>query len=199
MTRRENSTSLGLLQGARDDDTQAWERLRDLYAPLVAHWCRKSGFFPPDGDDISQDVFAAVAKGLKTYRGEAKFRTWLRTITINKIRDFARSSRLRPSAVGGSTMAEYLEQVAFPTNEAELEQEEHDILLGQVLKAQRENVSPTTWQAFWRTTIDNAPTSIVADELGISEGAVRQAKYRLLQRIKQELTDLELQAGGDSK
>lgn len=194
---RGESTSMGLLAGIQAADERSWQRLRALYEPLVLHWCRKSGLSVHDAEDICQEVFSALMRGLKSYHHQARFRTWLRTITLNKIRDFIRTSQRQPNAVGGSSMAARLEQVAFtdlPPEEASVEESaaEEDIVLGQLLAMLKQVTSPTSWQAFWRTTIDEAPVSVVAQELGISEGAVRQAKYRLLQRLRGELKELEI-------
>ena len=50
---------------------------------------------------------------------------------------------------------------------------------------------PRTWQAFWRTAVDNLPAREVAGELGMTVGAVYMAKSRVLARIRQELAELE--------
>ncbi len=47
-----------------------------------------------------------------------------------------------------------------------------------------------TWQAFWRTTVDDVPTSVVADELEMSVNAVRLAKSRVLRRLREQLDAL---------
>ncbi len=43
-----------------------------------------------DIDDVTQDVFIATLKSLKSFRYEAKFSTWLRTITNRTIADYYR-------------------------------------------------------------------------------------------------------------
>ena len=46
-----------------------------------------------DADDIAQDVCCTLAEKIGTFRGEAKFRTWLTGITFNACRDFRRRRR----------------------------------------------------------------------------------------------------------
>ena len=46
-----------------------------------------------DADDIAQDVCCALVEKIVTYRGEAKFTTWLTGITLNACRDFRRRRR----------------------------------------------------------------------------------------------------------
>jgi RNA polymerase sigma-70 factor (ECF subfamily) len=47
-----------------------------------------------------------------------------------------------------------------------------------------------TWQAFWLTTIDGRAPAALADELGMTSAAIRQAKSRVLRRLKQEMGEL---------
>ena len=48
-------TSLTLLGRVQAQQPEAWDRLVELYAPLVRHWCRKSGLSPEDTADVFQD------------------------------------------------------------------------------------------------------------------------------------------------
>jgi RNA polymerase sigma-70 factor (ECF subfamily) len=47
-----------------------------------------------------------------------------------------------------------------------------------------------TWQAFWQTVIGGRAPRDVAADLGMSPGAVRVAKSRVLHRLREELGDL---------
>ena len=62
-------------------------------------------------------------------------------------------------------------------------------LLRRALELIRVEFEEPTWQAFWRTTADGLSAIDVAAELGLSPGAVRQAKYRVLRRLRQELDE----------
>ena len=46
-----------------------------------------------DADDVAQDVCCALAEKVGSYRGEAKFSTWLCGITVNACRDVQRRRR----------------------------------------------------------------------------------------------------------
>src|SRR3954469_15608048 len=46
-----------------------------------------------DADDIAQDVCCALVERIGSFRGEAKFTTWLCGIAINACRDFRRRRR----------------------------------------------------------------------------------------------------------
>src|SRR5215207_5403568 len=97
-----DATSPSLLLRVQSDQPGAWERLVDLYAPLVYHWCRRARLGPEDTADVFQEVFRAVARTIATFHRDRTgdtFRGWLRTITRNKIRDHFRRLEEQPRAV----------------------------------------------------------------------------------------------------
>ena len=53
----------------------------------------------------------------------------------------------------------------------------------------RPTVEPQTWSAFWNTTALGRTATDVAAELGLTTAAVRQAKSRLLRRLRRQLGD----------
>ena len=46
---------------------------------------------------------------------------------------------------------------------------------------------PITWQAFWRSTVDGESATEIANDLGMTAGAVRQAKLRVMVRLREIL------------
>ena len=49
---------------------------------------------------------------------------------------------------------------------------------------------PSTWQAFTRFALEGRPAAQVAGELGVTESAVVQAKFRILKRLREEAGEL---------
>ena len=94
-----DGTSSDLLSRVRAQDPAAWERLADLYGPLVYYWCRRSGLQEADAADVVQNVFVAVASAIENYRrqADATFRGWLWTVTRSKVQDhFSLDSQGKP-------------------------------------------------------------------------------------------------------
>ncbi len=188
-------TSRSLIDRARADDAAAWDRLVALYAPLVLHWCRRRGLREQDAADVFQEVFRSVAAHIADFRKERAgdtFRGWLRTITRNKLHDYFRRTGREPAGVGGSAALARLAQVPAP-EEAEREtaaevRAERQLFL-RALEAIRGEFEERTWQAFWRTAVEGRAPKDVAADLGMSPGAVRVAKSRVLQRLREELGD----------
>ncbi len=50
-----------------------------------------------DAEDVTQDVFIAVSRSLRSYKQEARFNTWLYTIVNRQIADFYRRRSRRSS------------------------------------------------------------------------------------------------------
>jgi len=188
------STSTGLLERARSSDADAWRRLAEQYGPLVYQWARGAGLQPSDAADVVQEVFRGVARGLATFRHDGPrsgFRAWLRTITLNKIRDYFRQRYAEPCGAGGSTALERFSRVAAPQR-AESDQgtdSRAGRLWRRALEIGRARFDGTTWASFWGMVIEGRTAADIAEELGMTAGAVRQAKCRVLRRLRQELEE----------
>ena len=111
------------------------------------------------------------------------------TITRNKLRDRWRDPE--PSAVGGTDARQSLEQV--PDNlpdSVEQVASFRSMLTRRALELIQPEFEHRTWRAFWRMAVDDRPAAEVAAELEITPHAVRQAKNRVLHRLREELDGL---------
>jgi RNA polymerase sigma-70 factor (ECF subfamily) len=186
------ATSLNLLQRARGRDSAAWERLYSLYRPLVLYWCSRWGVRNEDADDVAQEVFRELSASLPTFRESepgCTFRGWLRGSTRNRVLMHFRQAGKQAHAAGGSSAQDRLEQVA-DVHEEDDPPEEISGLYHRALELVRGEFEERTWRMFWRTVIDGQMPATVADESGVSAAAVRQAKSRVLPRLKEEAGDL---------
>jgi RNA polymerase sigma-70 factor (ECF subfamily) len=190
------STSRSLLERVRADDAAAWERLVGLYSPLVYHWCRQYGVQDHDAADVFQEVFQSIATHIGSFRREKPgdtFRGWVRTITHHKVLDHFRRRGREPQAAGGSEAQHRLSQ-APAESDASVDSVQDGALerglFHRALEMIRGEFEDRTWRAFWRTAVDGESAHDAAAELGMSAGAVRVAKSRVLQRLREELGDL---------
>ncbi len=189
------SISSSLLQRVKIQDPRAWERLAELYGPVVYRWCRKSWLNAEDAVDVVQEVFRSLVSHVGDFRRERpgdSFAAWLRTITRNKVRDLFRQRQGQARGQGGTEAQQRLLQVP---EAAELAGEDPDdgsgsILTHRSLELVRAEFEDRTWQAFWQAAVDGRSPADVAADLGISVQSVYQAKYRVLKRIRQEMSGL---------
>lgn len=188
-----STTSVSLLQQVRARDQHAWERLVHLYGPLVYYWCRKAGLQPADSADVGQEVFQAVARKIGDFQHDPQqgsFRGWLRTITHNKLRDFARRGVSQAQGEGGSEAQEELVQIALGDPDADDCSAEDRLLYRRALDLLRAEFEERTFQAFWRVAVEDERPADVAAALGLSINAVYQAKSRVLRRLRDEFEEL---------
>jgi RNA polymerase sigma-70 factor (ECF subfamily) len=187
-------TPLSLLERVRANDAEAWRRLVALYSPLVRSWVVRGGVPAADGEDVSQEVFAAASSSLGGFRRDRPgdtFRGWLRGVTRNQVLLYFRRNRGQPHAEGGSDAWERLQEVADPLpGPGDDEAAEAGQLYLRALEQVRGDFDERTWQAFWRTVIDGRSPVDLTGELGMTPANVRQAKSRVLRRIREELGDL---------
>ncbi|MCS7017325.1 MAG: hypothetical protein NZM42_14570, partial [Gemmatales bacterium] len=63
-------------------------------------------------------------------------------------------------------------------------------IIRRVLQTLRRQFSKQTWDIFTMIVLQNRPVRDVAAEFGMTEPAVRQAKHRVLHRLRDELHEL---------
>ncbi|MFM9965143.1 MAG: sigma-70 family RNA polymerase sigma factor [Planctomycetaceae bacterium] len=179
-------TSASLLIQLRDPaETQAWNRFAELYLPLILCWARRVTRQEADATDLVQEVFVMLVHKLPEFEyDETKgFRQWLRTVTINKWRELGRKR------------AWLTNQDELPEKEARLDDEfwevEHrQIMVRRFLDAVRGDFQSETWQACWACVVDGRTAIDVGQELNLTPGAVRAAKFRVLARLRTEFAGM---------
>jgi RNA polymerase sigma-70 factor (ECF subfamily) len=185
-----NTTSVSLLERLRQPVEQdvAWRRFVQLYTPLLFHWARKLSLSAEDAADLVQEVLVLLVQKLPefTYDPKKSFRGWLRTVTMNKWRDYQRLRRL-PVEQGGAAQ---LDDVADGDGAAFEEAEYRQHLVQQALHVMQCDFQPATWRACWEYMILERPADVVAQELGLTVNAVYLAKSRVLTRLRQELAGM---------
>ena len=190
------ATSAPLLERLNDrSDSVAWRRLVDLYSPLINAWLRRHGVSADDAEDLTQGVLEVVVREVSRFRHNGRpgaFRTWLRTITINCLRQSVRSRRLGTQAAGSPDVAAMLDQLQDPASDLSRrwDQEHDEFVLKHLLDLIEPDFRPATWQAFRRQVIDGARAETVAAELGLTVNAVLIAKSRVLSHLRTSASGL---------
>ena len=187
------SSSSGLIARLKAADAEAWRRMVELYGPLIYRWARQFGTGPDDAADVVQETFRAVLTGVADLRHDRpgdSFRGWLWTITRSKVHDLFRSRRGLPEARGGTTAQQAAMQIPEPADEPSTGLSEADScsLLQRSLELIRAEFEERTWRAFLLVAVEGRSPADVAEELGMTVQAVYQAKYRVLKRVREELS-----------
>ena len=187
-----SSTSHSLLRRVKRNDAEAWQRLADLYTPLICYWCRRANFSQDDTEEITQETFRAVHASIANFRHERPsdtFRGWLLTIVRSKIANLLQKQKRNPRALGGSAALRWLEQL--PESIDEDETSAVNTLYRRAMQLIEEEFEPRTWQAFILVVIDGLSPDMAGERLGMSPGAVRTARWKVLRELRMQLGDVE--------
>jgi RNA polymerase sigma-70 factor (ECF subfamily) len=186
----ETSTSL-LKRVQSGSDGESWNRLVEVYTPLIRGWLGRWSHLNHDADDLVQEVMAVVVRKLPEFRRQPRpgaFRCWLRTITVNCLRAHWRACQSRPTVVGDTDFIQLLEQLEDPASGLSRQwDEEHDRHVFQrLLEIVRPHFEPATWDAFRLVALEGKSPDEAAAELELTVNAVFIAKSRVLRRLRQE-------------
>lgn len=189
-------TRVTLLLRLRDlSDQQAWGEFVELYAPLVYQFARRKGLQDADAADVTQDVLRSAARSLPSFDYDPErggFRRWLFTVCRHEVCDFhARRSHLPVGSGDTAVLGRLSELPANSDDEADWDREYRQRLFEWAAERVRPTVQPATWSAFWQTAVEGQPPQSVAEQLGLSVGAVYIARSRVLARIREQIERIE--------
>jgi RNA polymerase sigma factor (sigma-70 family) len=184
-------TQPSLLARIRDGtDRAAWEEFVELYAPVVYGYAIKYGLQEADAADFTQDTILGLMRSLKSFeydRSRGSFRGWLVTVLRNRLKRAGLQAARQDRGSGDSTVLQQLN--SLPTSQPD-DTWEHEVKLSEFhWAAQRiqPEFQPNTWSAFWQTTVVGQTIQQVAEQLGITAGAVYVARSRVLARLRTEV------------
>jgi RNA polymerase sigma-70 factor (ECF subfamily) len=167
-----------------------WARFRARYAPVVAGFARNLGVRPQDVDDVIQDVFLgffSVSKKFDYDPARGRFRGYLKTVTLNAIRDrFGRRAKLNEVAL--SDLPDDAPQLGEQWDRAWAEH-----VMRRAVEATRAEYAAhsQTFEAFDRYALQRQRAADVARELGMNVDSVYQAKHRVLETLRAKVKQLE--------
>ena len=176
-------------------DTLAWSQFVDIYGPLIYRFGRRKGLQDADATDLMQDVLSQVSQSIAkfNYNPEiGKFRSWLFVVASNSLSKSVRKAKRQPLGSGRSEVADLIEQI--PSNEDEnaiWEKEYRDHLFGWACDQIQNQFNESTWKAFTQTAIQGKKPADVANELGISVGAVYIARTRVTKKLKDRIATID--------
>jgi RNA polymerase sigma-70 factor (ECF subfamily) len=175
-------------------DADSWQRLVDLYAPLISDWLRALGLQAVDVEDLTQDTLTTLVREMPNFHHNLRpgaFRRWLRRIVLNRLRTFRRVRHPLPAGCDPA-LEQTLDLLEEPDSDLSRRwDEEHDQhVVRRLLELIEPEFEPATWSAFRMVVFENKTTRETADALALSPNAVRIAKSRVLARFRQEIDGL---------
>ena len=185
----ESETNVSLLQRVRSSDNQeAWSEFVRIYAPLIYSYGRKRNLQDADAADLTQDVMQIASRKMASFdydSNNGSFRGWLLMVTLNRIRQLARKTSQQ--GTGRTSAIELMNQHPTPEDKSHWEQLSQQQLFRWAFQQIKPEFKESTWKAFQLTTIEQQSPAAVAEQLGVSTGAVYVSRSRVISRLKEKI------------
>ena len=174
-----------MVTDAKEGDPEAFEALvRATHAETYTLAYRLTGN-EEDARDVVQETYLRAYKGLKRFRGDAQFTTWLYRITANCASTHLGRRRKHRH--------DELDESVGPVDE----RAEHDPTLradaGELreeLKIALQDLPPKLRSVIVLRDIYDLPHEAIAEELGISETAAKVRLHRARKKLREEIFPL---------
>lgn len=183
-----------LLRLCDSEDHEAWVEFATLYEPVIYRILRQHGLQDADARDVMQELLLAVSRSVDRWNPAKEcgtFRGWLRRVARNLVINWLEQRRRRVVPTGGSNLQSMLDMLPAPDNPdtVEFDRELRRAVFHRAAEQVRREVHGETWQAFWETAIAETSPADAARKLGMTVGAVRVAKCRVLARLRAAVTE----------
>lgn len=181
------------LRDARDQ--RAWSLFLEIYQPVILRLVRGRGLQEADAREVTQEVLLAVSGAIGRWEADparGAFRSWLATIARNLVVNFLIRQSRHPRGSGDSDVKRWLEERPAPEGElsALFDVEAKRQLFRWAADQVRDEFRETTWQAFWKTAVDDVSVNDVARELKMSVGSVYVARSRVMKRLREKVEEV---------
>ena len=177
---------VSLVNQAREGNRSAFTQLADRFHQDIFRTVFYRIRSRVDAEDITQDIFLKAFQKIASIKDAAKFRGWLFSITLNRIRDFQRKKRFRslfkkedenieshPIEKSDSDQPQALEQVM---------RKDFWRQIGLILK----KLPTMEREVFLLRFFDHLSIKEIAGVLKKSESTIKTHLYRALAKFKKE-------------
>lgn len=189
-----------LIKAHLNGDAYAFEVLVKKYQNSIAKLCYSILRSQNGVTDVTQNVFLGVYRGLKKYRGDASFKTWIYKIAVHETLTYLKKEKKWTRLIDENKSLSEVEELQFIT----LEQQESPESL--VLNQQKKNLIEKAISKLSQNHrlvlhlhyLQDLSVQEVAYILEIPEGSVKSRLYysrielkKLLESLHEELTENE--------
>jgi RNA polymerase sigma factor (sigma-70 family) len=103
-----------LILKLQQGDEHAFKAIVDTWQNMVYNTALSIVQNPEDAEDITQETFVQVYQSVDSFRGEAKFSTWLYRIVVTKSLDHERKKKRKKRFAVLQTLFGEKEEIALP-------------------------------------------------------------------------------------
>ena len=181
------------IDAARDGDPQAFEQLIHLYEKRVLALTRRMCKNPADAEEAAQEAFLAAWQGLKFFRGESSFSTWLYRLASNACVDLLRKEGRNRDNAGPSLDDEEVKLEIADSAPSPHEAAERQELRNQIEEGLR-SLTPEHRQVLILREMHQLSYDEIADTLDLDVGTVKSR----INRARKQLRNFLIKSGNFS-
>jgi RNA polymerase sigma-70 factor (ECF subfamily) len=192
MTHRTSGTSTAaapkddeLVQRAQQDDERAFGELVGRYEAKVYSLALRMVRNPEDAEDVLQDTFLRAFRGIKSFKGNSTFSTWIYRIAANSALMRLRKKQLPTVSIEDASERE------TPINITDWRPGPVEQLLSrETLRAMEdaiESLPPEFRQVFVLRDVEELSNAEVAEILDLSVAAVKSRLHRARLKVRDRL------------
>ena len=183
------STHVTLLARLRaNGDAEAWTTFVDLYTPLVYRYCRTCNLQDADSRDVTQQVLAIVHRTIGKFeydRERGRFRNWLGAVTAHEIS--RRGKERRAGKAVGDGWGNDIAALSSAAVDPHWAEEFNTYIFQLALSRIRPQFAADVWEAFDLTWLGDVKPREAAARLGKPPAWIYKARYKVIERLREEL------------
>lgn len=178
MTAREERN---LVERIQTGDQQAFERLLDAYETRVYRLALRFTGNETDAEDLTQEVFVGVYRGLARFRGDSALGTWIYRVAMNHCLEYRRKRRLDQIPLDEELMLASRDWHADPVQCADKQE------LSQRVEAAINSLSPLHRDVVVLHELQGLTYQEVAATLDVPVGTVKSRLSNAFRRLRDQL------------
>lgn len=174
-----------LVQSAKAGEPEALERLVDLYARRLYGLLYRLTGSRTDAEDLLQETFIRMLRGLQAYRENGRFEAWLFSIAANLARDFLR--RQNRTAPAGNSLSRNEQQPVLPSNEPTPEEKFAEAERVDLLQRAMNELSSSEREIVSLRFFSGLGFKDIAEILGVPLGTALARAHRAVKHLREKL------------
>ncbi len=172
-------TDAAVVRRAIEGDERAMRLLWNQHAPHVDAVVRRLAGDPDLAEDIAQEVWIQIFRALPSWRGDAKFSTWVHRVAINRALNALRRVK-RVAAL----------ETGIEEDSASVEQDGERSMLAATISEATRQLSPGARTVFLLHDVEGYTHEEIAVELGITSGGSKSQLFKARAKLRRLLAPL---------
>lgn len=172
-------TDAAIVRRAIEGDERAMRLLWNQHAPHVDAIVRRLAGDPDLAQDIAQEVWIQLFRALPSWRGDAKFSTWLHRVAVNRTLNALRRTRRVAAA-----------ETPIEETSVTVEQDSERSMLAASIEEATRQLSPGARTVFVLHDVQGYTHEEIAAELGITPGGSKSQLFKARAKLRRLLAPL---------